>query len=136
MTRTELMVYAQQTYDTAISNHRFIRFERLNKCKAHYVDCGTAVILKSYDTVVAIYHRRTGTLYVFDRYSTTTVQHVSKFIKMLKVYRITYLYERSDGVLEIVLPYTQEVVWFKPTKQEWKNLQDYDFSMEITNRWD
>lgn len=48
MTRTELMIYAQQTYDKALTTHKFNRYERLYTCQAHYVDVGNSVILKSY----------------------------------------------------------------------------------------
>lgn len=136
MTRTELMIYAQQTYDKAILNHKFIRYERLNACQAHYVDTGISVILKSYDTVVAIYNRIIGTLYVFDRYSATTAQHINKFARLFNWDRITYLYKRSDGILEISTSRHICGKAFKPSKDEWENLYKFDFSMEITSRWD
>ena len=136
MTKTELKIYAQQTYYKAVSTHKFNRYERLNTCQAHYLDVDNSVILKSYNTIVAIFNKNVGTLYVFDYYSATTQQHICKFAKMLDWDRITYLYERSDGVLEKTLSYASEVLNFKPTKEEWKNLHDYDFSTEITTRWD
>lgn len=136
MTRMELMIYAEHKYDMALSKHTFITYERLNSCQAHYVDLGSSVILKSYDTIVAIYHRKTGSLYVFNYYSATTSQHISKLAKKLRVFRIVYLYERSDGVIEKMMPGSSDELKYKPTKQEWKNLHDFDFSMEITSKWD
>ena len=137
MTKTELKVYAQQTYDKAIANHRFVRYERLNTCQAHYVEVGNAVILKSYNTIVAIYNKTVGTLYVFDYYSATTVQHINKFARLLEWDRITYLYKRSDGILEISTGrHRCDEAFFKPSKVEWENLYRFDFSMEITSKWD
>lgn len=137
MTRNELKIYAQQTYDKALSTHKFNRYERLNTCQAHYLDVGNSVILKSYDTIVAIFNKTVGSLYVFDYYSATTQQHISKFAKMLDWDRISYLYKRSDSVIEKrynCLDGTYD--YLKPFKKSWENLVKYDFSMVITNRWD
>lgn len=137
MTRTELKIYAEQTFDKAVSLHKFNRYERLNTCQAHYVDVGNVVILQSYSSIVAIYNKIVGTLYVLDYYSATTQQHISKFANMLGWDRIAYLYKRSDGVLEKrynCLDGTYD--YLKPFKKTWENLVKYDFSMEITNRWD
>lgn len=136
MTRRELMIYAQQTNDKALSAHKFNRYERLNTCQAHYVDVGNSVILKSYNTVVAIFNKCVGTLYVFDYYSATTQQHISKFANMLDLDRITYLYMRSDGILEKKRYCLGNSGRFKPSKEAWKSLYEHDFSMEITTRWD
>ena len=79
---------------------------RLATNKAWYKDFGSYIILRSYDTNVAIFVKRTGTLVVRDRYSTTTAQHVTSFISELEhmrdcaMMRVTYLYRRSDRVIE------------------------------------
>lgn len=136
MTRNELKIYAKQTYDKALSTHKFNRYERLNTCQAHYLDVGNSVILKSYNTIVAIFNKTVGSLYVFDYYSATTQQHISKFANMLDWDRIVYLYKRSDGILEKRVNSLGRVEGFKPPKFAWEALVKYDFSMEITNRWD
>lgn len=136
MTRNELKIYAQQTYDKALSTHKFNKYERLNTCQAHYVDVGNSVILKSYSDIVAIFNKTVGTLYVFTYYSVTTAQHIAKFANMLEWDRIAYLYKRSDGVLEKSRDVLGSIRYFKPSKNEWSNLYDYDFSMEITSLWD
>lgn len=137
MTRTELMIYAQQTYDKALATHKYNRHERLNTCQAHYVDVGNSVILKSYNTIVAIFNKVVGSLYVFDYYSATTQQHISKFAKMLDWDRISYLYKRSDSVIEKRYNFLDGTYdYLKPFKKSWENLVKYDFSMVITNRWD
>lgn len=136
MTKTELKNYAQQTYDKAVSTHKFNRYERLNTCQAHYLDVGNSVILTSHSTIVAIFNKTVGTLYVLDYYSATTQQHISKFAKTLDWDRITYLYKRSDNVLEKGIDPKGRVVGFKYPKSSWEILYKFDFSMEITNRWD
>lgn len=136
MTRIELMIYAQHKYDMALSKHTFNTYERLKTCQAHYVDVDNSVILKSYDTIVAIFNKRVGTLYVFNYYSATTVQHINKFADMLNWDRITYLYKRTDGVLEKRRNYLDwSIDYLKPFKKEWENLVKYDFSMAITYKW-
>lgn len=134
MTRTELMIYAQQEYDKALSKHTYKEYNRLNNCQAHYVDTGKAVILKSYEKVVAIYNKMVGTIYVFDYFSNTTQQHIRKFSELLAWDRITYLYMRSDKVLE-KSRCCNKVDFYKPITNEWTNLFKHDFKMEITNRW-
>lgn len=55
--------------------------ERLYYCKAQIIksDFSDFVILQSYSTIVAAYEFSTGILWVFGRYSNTTVQHIAKF---------------------------------------------------------
>ena len=126
MTRTELIKMT--------NNATQIKETRLANCSAYIVlaelENGRAVdILKSYRTLVAIFSRRTGTLYVFDYYSATTYQHIYKFAKVMSADRITWLYERSDSVVTTNINYKD----FKATKQERKNLKETDYSIEIEN---
>ena len=99
MKRTELIEVASKLYNNAMSLET-----QLNYCTAWYKTVttknGSYEILKSYSTIVALCSYRTGTLYVFDYYSATTSQHISKFIKYIAPSRIVYLYDRSDRVLE------------------------------------
>lgn len=79
-------------------------FRRLRTCTAWtadlYVDgWGFVTVLKSYQTIVAAYVTNYQTVYVFDRYSATTTQHVSKFIRDIAPKEAIYLYRRSDGVI-------------------------------------
>lgn len=135
MTRTELMIYAQQLYDSSLAKNNFKRYERLNRCQARILETESVVILKSYSTIVAIYNKRVGSIYVFNYYSATTVQHIYKFADLLDWDRIVFLYKRSDNVLELTKDYMQNRT-MKPSKEEWENLYRYDFSMEITSKWD
>lgn len=137
MTRTALMIYAQQLYDVSLTKNTFKRYERLNNCQAHILETENAMLLKSYSAIVAIYNKKNGSLYVFGFYSNTTQQHIRKFSELLDWDRIVYLYKRSDNVLEKTGDYINKSFGvFKPTKYEWENLIKFDFSMEITNKWD
>ena len=55
--------------------------ERLYFCKAWIInpDNSDFIILQSYSTIVAVFQRSTGILWVFDYYSSTTAQHIAKF---------------------------------------------------------
>lgn len=55
--------------------------EQLYNCKAWIVmpDNSDFIILQSYSTIVAVYQRTTGILWVFDFYSNTTARHIVKF---------------------------------------------------------
>lgn len=136
MTRTQLMIYAQQEYDKALSKHTYKEYARLNKSQAYYVDTGIAIILKSYDTIVAILNKRNGSLYVLNYYSATTAQHIYKFANMLFWDRIVYLYYRRDRIAERYVDEDKRIKDFKISKALWDNLIQNDFSMSITNRWD
>lgn len=63
-----------------------LRSLRLNHCQAQIVYCSYSsefncapIILQSYLTYVAMYLPSTDRLFVFDYYSPTTRQHISKF---------------------------------------------------------
>lgn len=55
--------------------------EQLYNCKAWIVmpDNSDFIILQSYSTIVAVFQRTTGILWVFDFYSNTTAGHIAKF---------------------------------------------------------
>lgn len=60
--------------------------ERLYYCKARIIhpDFSDFTILQSYSTIVAAFQHSTGILWVFDRYSNTTSQHIAKFRKWIR----------------------------------------------------
>ena len=76
-TRSELLSSVLYLSDLPLGGHK----ERLYSCKALILhpDFSDFLILQSYSTIVAAYQYSTGILWVFDFYSHTTAQHVSKF---------------------------------------------------------
>lgn len=131
MTRTKLKEYANKIYlgttffdaDGTIITDNAVIF--------HYSYLGCD-ILRSYNNIVGIYSRTTGTLYVFDTYNNTTVKHIYKAGKMLDAIRITWLCVRSDRRIE---QYVDGSGYFKANKIELDNLIKYDWSMEIETQW-
>lgn len=111
-------------------NKSAIFIERINYCKAFiYEVTPNFYIVISYNTPVAVYVKSTGTMYVFGFYSATTQQHIRKAADKLDVMRFTYLYQRSDKYVEIARNgYANSL---KPTKKEWKNIIDSDYSLVI-----
>lgn len=97
----------------------------------HYpeYDCD---IIQSYATIVAIFSRRTGSLYCFNTFSSTTVKHLYKAAKLLKASRLTWLCERSDHAIETYIDGRNP---FKGKKWEIDNLIKFDWSMEIETKW-
>ena len=72
--------------------------ERLYSCKAWVFDPSNYdfVILQSYSTIVAAFQRSTGILWVFDFYSHTTAQHISKFSTWIRyTYKTGRIYPRK-----------------------------------------
>lgn len=111
--------------------------ERIGKCQAvifHYDQCEEDLI-RSYGTIVGIYNRRTATLFVFDYYSRTTIQHIYKAAKILNPMRITWLYRRSDRIIELAL--SPHANTFKYTKREHSLIEANDYIGFIGNdfRW-
>lgn len=100
MNRTELIKYANNLY----KSNRFLALP-LRTCKAQILetDVNGIYLLRSYNTIVAIFSSRTGSMYVFDRYSQTTYQHIYKFAHDMEVDRIVWLYKRSDRVVETAI---------------------------------
>ena len=72
--------------------------EQLYSCKAWVFmpDNSDFIILQSYTTIVALFQRSTGILWVFDFYSNTTVQHVAKFRNWIRYkYNTGWNYPRT-----------------------------------------
>ena len=75
-------LHDKQDLVTASNIHEWIQ---LRSCSAHVANVGCFLVLKSYNTVVAIIDKRNDTLYDFLRYvygyTSTSAQHISKFDK-------------------------------------------------------
>lgn len=131
MTRTELKKYAEKLYDS--TRVGWPQYTRMTEHSEIYffpgLKCG---ILKSYNSIVGIYSRTTGTFYAFGIYSNTTVKHIYKAVKMLDAMRITWLCVRSDRRID---QYVDGSGYFKANKLELDNLIKYDWSMEIETKW-
>lgn len=125
MTRRELI-----NITLSKMNKPAIFIERINDCQAFiYEVTPNFYIVISYYTPVAVYVKSTGTMYVFGFYSPTTQMHIHKAAEKLDVMRFTYLYQRSDKYVEIARSaYANS---FRPTKEEWINIIDSDYSMVI-----
>lgn len=132
MTRTELMNFANRANLTHLPRAR--REERIFRCKAWIVkwDFTDFALIKSYNTVVGIFSYITGTLYVFDRYSVTTSQHIIKATQLLPVDRITYLYRRADRVIEKGISEYSNT--FRLSTSEYKKSSINDFVTYIENK--
>lgn len=133
MTRTELIKKSNDLFRSRTET----RSERIGKCQAtifHYDQCEEDLI-RSYNTIVGIYNRRTATLFVFDYYSATTVQHIYKAAKILNPMRITWLYRRSDRIIEMAL--SPHANTFKYNKHEHSLIEANDYIGFIGNdfRW-
>lgn len=76
-TRKEIAEAVVSQSDLHLGGYR----SQLYSCKAWILhpDFSDFLILQSYSTIVAAYQFSTGILWVFDYYSHTTAQHVSKF---------------------------------------------------------
>ena len=71
---------------------------RLYYCKAWIIkpDFSDFMILQSYSTIVAAYQYSTAILWIFDFYSHTTAQHISKFRNwLIDNYNIGWNYPRK-----------------------------------------
>lgn len=99
MTKTELQ--------NRVNNAVYLRSHRLRNCTAwveEVADSETGEVyyrLRSYNTIVAclLDTLKGRTVFVFDYWSATTCQHISKFITEYSVFRVCYLYHRSDRVV-------------------------------------
>lgn len=78
MTRSEIV---DQVLEAYYSGYPRTHTERLYTCKAwvYMPDNSDFIILQSYSTIVAVYQRTTGIVWVFGYYSATTAQHVAEF---------------------------------------------------------
>lgn len=92
MTRKELRTLMHRVH---ARNYTDIDDEhRLNHCTAWYYtdEDFQAVALRSYSSLVAVYYR--GVVWEFDRFSSTTTQHVRKFARFMDA-PVVSLYRRS-----------------------------------------
>ena len=133
MTRTELVKKSNELFRSKVATGH----ERIGKCQAnifHY-DQYEKDLIKSYGTIVGIYNRRTSTLFIFSYYSATTIQHVYKAARILNAMRITWLYQRSDGIIELAL--SPHANTYKYTRREYYKIEASDFISFIGNdfRW-
>lgn len=129
MTRTELIKYAKHIVGGVkpTSETKLTPTAKL----IHY-DTENVDILISYVSLVAIFSRRTGTLYCFDTYSNTTIKHLYKAARLLRVSRMTWLCKRNDHAIET---YVDERTPFKVEGWGLDNLIKHDWSMEIETKW-
>ena len=123
-TRTQLIEAVDHYSARSTSN-----LMRLKSCKAWFyqieIEDRTYTVLQSYATLVALYSPRTGTVYAFDQYSSTTTQHIYKFARLMEASRITKLYRDSTRCIEIAL--NEYANTFKLTAAQWRDLIDRDF---------
>ena len=91
MTKTELSRITRAAY---VRNRYTEGENRLNSCQAwYYTDEDlNAVALRSYRSIVAVYWA--GAVWEFDRWSSTTTQHVRKFARFMDA-PVVSLYRRS-----------------------------------------
>ena len=91
MTKTELSHITRAAY---VRNMYTDSEHRLNRCQAwYYTDEDlNAVALRSYRSIVALYWG--GVVWEFDRWSSTTTQHVRKFASLMDA-PVVSLYSRS-----------------------------------------
>lgn len=95
MTKTELKRITRSAYVRNRYRSRYSDGEqRLNSCQAwYYTDKDlNAVALRSYQSIVAVYWA--GVVWEFDRWSSTTTQHVYKFARFMDA-PVVSLYSRS-----------------------------------------
>lgn len=98
---------------------------RLYYCNAWIIkpDFSDFLILQSYATIVAAYQFSTNILWVFDHYSNTTAQHVSKFWNWVR-----YQYRTGWDYPKIVRLYNDSRTGKRAAR---KNLDD-DFASVIS----
>ena len=92
-TRKEFLDAVISEYNCAVK----CQCEQLYSCKAWIFmpDNSDFTILQSYSTIVAAFQRTTGILWVFDRYSNTTSQHIAKFRNWIRCkYQTDWNYPR------------------------------------------
>lgn len=90
MTRQQLVINAETLNDY----YADIRRHRLYSCKAEWAESRVAqtAVLFSYGTLCAVYWK--GVVWEFDRWSSTTTQHVRKFARLMDA-PVVSLYRRS-----------------------------------------
>lgn len=92
-TRQELADAVIKEYNRAVKGQAV----QLYYCKAWIFTPANSdfIILQSYTTIVAVFQRTTGILWVFGRYSSTTSQHIAKFHNWIRyVYQTGWDYPK------------------------------------------
>lgn len=95
MTKTELSRITRAAYVRNRYSSRYsVGEQRLNSCQAwYYTDKDlNAIALRSYQSIVAVYWA--GVVWEFDRFSSTTTQHVRKFAHAMNA-PVVSLYRNS-----------------------------------------
>lgn len=72
--------FAYELYNAAVNNGRDVSGIKLRSSKAVVIPFGRYMVLKSYNTIVAVYDKLNNNVIVDNYYSNTTQGHVSKFI--------------------------------------------------------
>ena len=130
MTRTELIKHARHILGSTKPTSKTMLTK--NAEILHYDSTKDVDILISYVSLVAIFNRRTGTLYCFDTYSNTTIKHIYKAARLLNASRLAWLCKRNDHAIET---YIDGRTPFKAKSWEFDNLVKFDWSMEIETKW-
>lgn len=94
------------------------KWHRIKYNSCYVVKVRDYVFLKSYNTIVAQYNTFTRNFKVYDYYSSTTCQHVSKFERFLNEngYDIavkSYLYKRNDRIAFVDYDFEYITKWYK-----------------------
>lgn len=94
------------------------KWQRIKYNSCYVVKVRDYVFLKSYNTIVAQYNTFSRHLKIYDYYSATTCQHVSKFQRFLREngYDIlvkAYLYKRNDRIAGIDYDFEHIIKWYK-----------------------
>ena len=126
-----------ELFDLIEKNHYIGRTPhyKLYSCSAEYFDIEVNgqvfTVLQSYSSYVAMYSHRTGTVYVRRYYSATTYQHIYKFARKMEAMRITWLYQKSDNIIETAISKFANTI--KLTSEQWERLEQTGYSCYIEN---
>lgn len=78
-------------------NENVINKSRLYSCSATVIYYSNGdIVLRSYNTDVAVYIHWYNVIAVYDGFSATTSQHIHKFKRFIECNNIAYFYYRSD----------------------------------------
>ena len=89
---------------TAYNNNIVVtsKWKRVNRCQAWYTGEGSCKVLRSYETVVALYDEMENVLYSYGRYSMTTYQHIRKFRDLMATENGIIPWDVQEVNLELV----------------------------------
>lgn len=93
-------------------------WKRIKHNSCYVVKVRDYVFLKSYNTIVAYYNTFTRGIIIYDYYSPTTCQHISKFMRLIEdsgydISTVSYLYERTDRIACIDKDFNYITKWYK-----------------------